>query len=171
MKVRAYSQEDFPEIVRVIQATDKTGCWPLVFPEGWSEERIIEEFEPMKNYKDSCFLVSEVNGEITGLIAGHDLRSFAKAEVPHLTERFQQLGLLDSYYQRDLIVHPNWQRRFGGVRLSRKLFEQAKQKGYDTLVTRTPPLNIRGIHFFRGIRYQELFEDNNPGRVYFWRQT
>jgi len=167
MTVREYRESDFPEIVRVIQATDETDCWPQIFPEGWSEERIREEFDPMKNYRGSCFLVSEVNGKLIGLIAGHDLASFVEVEIPHLKQRFQDLGLFGAYYQRDLIIHPDWQRGLVGIKLFRALKKQAKQKGYDKLTTRTPPLNSRGIKFFLGVGYQELFRDNSPERVYF----
>jgi len=168
MIIREYKESDFPEIMRVIQATDKTDCWPKVFPYGWSEGRIREEFAPMKDYKDSCFFISEDNGRLTGLIAGHELLSFVENEVPHLRERFQEDINLD-YYQRDIIVHPNFQRGWVGLKLFRKMVEYAKAREYKRVVTRTPPLNSRGIKFFFGVGYRELFRDNNPERIYFWR--
>ena len=115
------------------------------------------------------FLVSETDKQITGLIAGHDLNPFIETEIPHLRPRFNEFGLCGSrvFYQRDIIIYPANQRGFLGLRLFRDLRKHASETGYKKIVTRTPPLNSRGIRFFTKLGYIKLFEDSNPERVYF----
>lgn len=164
MRIRAYEEKDFPGIVEVIRETQVIDCWPKVFPNGWDEKRVREEFSPLMGYKDSLFLVAEDN-DVVGLIAAHSLIPFVQLEIPHLQKKFVNLPL--SYYQRDLILAPRVQRGFLGLRLFNEMRRFAVDKGYKTLVTRTPPLNLRGMAFFDRIGYREIFRDNSPERVYF----
>ena len=169
MEIRSYKEKDFQEIVDVIQATQITDCWPKVYPEGWNESRINFEFDPIKDYHNPLFLVSEQEGIITGLIAGHGLGDFITYEVKHLSDEFNRqikLGEIP-YYQRDLIIHPNFQRVFTGLRLFKDMKKFAKEKEYNILITRTPPENTKGIKFFKRLGYQEIFRDSNPKRIYF----
>ena len=169
MTIRPYTKEDLKEIVRVINSILTEECWPHYYPNKWDEERVRSEFRPMNGYKDPMFLVSEADGQITGLIAGHDLDSFIETEIPHLRPRINEFGLCGSraFYQRDIIIDPANQRGFLGLRLFLDLRKHASETGYKKLVTRTPPLNSRGIRFFTKLGYVKLFEDANPERVYF----
>ena len=165
MIIRNCQGEDFSGIVRVIQNAKITDCWPEVYPEGWNEERIKEEFAPLKSYEDSVFLVSEEQGRVTGLIAGHSLEPFLKFEIPHLKDAMPRF--LPAFYQRDIIIEPKSQKGSVGIRLFRELAEKAKEAGYKRLVTRTPPQNTRGVRFFKKLGYREILRDNNPERIYF----
>ena len=169
MIIRPYSEDDFRGIVALVHSIQDTESWPIVYPGGWDKERIKQEFDPMKEYKDSLFLVSESQGIITGLIAGHDLEPFISNEMLHLTNKFKELGLTNSkfFYQRDIMIHKDFQRGFLGFRLFNELKKHAIEKGYNKLVTRAPPLNKRGIDFFVRVGYTEIFKDDNPKRVYF----
>lgn len=166
--IRPYTFKDFNGIKKVIDSVIKNECWPHYYPNGWDEERIKQEFNPMYNYNDSIFLVSD-NEKITGLIAGHDLGSFIDNEIPHLRDRFDELGLYRSkvFYQRDIIIHKDHQRGTLGLKLFKIIQRHALRRGYIKLVTRTPLLNLRGRKFFEKLGYQEIFEDDNPERVYF----
>ena len=170
MEIRAYEPEDFEGIAKVIASTQVINCWPKVFPNGWSRERIEEEFAPVINrdYANSVFLVAEQNGELVGLIAGHDLVHFIENEIPHLKEQLAQL--LPSYYQRDIIITPEAQRGTLGLRLFKALKERAKKLGYSRLITRTPLQNKRGKRFFERLGYVEILQDNNPERIYFSKE-
>lgn len=167
--IRPYTEKDFEGIKKVIQSAQTEKCWALhYFPEGWDDERIRKEFDPMKDYKDPLFLVSEEDSTITGLIAGHDLESFVDNEISYLRSAFrEELENSKIYYQRDLIVHKDWQRGFLGFKLFKKLVEHAENFGYELLFTRTPTLNLRGVRFFEGMGYKEIFRAN--GRIYFVR--
>ena len=169
MGIRQYSEKDFDGIVQLIQSIQKTDCWPIVYPSGWDEKRIKEEFEPMRNYHDPLFLVSESEEGITGLIAGHDLKSFIIDEVPHLDHKFREFNSICNavFYQRDIMIHPAHQKGFSGLRLFQALRRHALSIGYDQVVTRTPPENLRGINFFEKLGYVPIFSDNNPKRIYF----
>jgi len=168
MLIRPYSEGDFEGIKKVIQNIQSEECWPHYYPNGWDEERIRQEFNPVLNYKHPLFLVSEENHEITGLIAGHDLESFVDNEISHLKNKFHEFDLLsETFYQRDIIVDKKHQRGTLGLRLFRELQKHASESGYSKLVTRTPPLNVRGRTFFNKIGYEEIFEDDNPSRIYF----
>jgi GNAT superfamily N-acetyltransferase len=167
--IRQYSEKDFDGIVKLIQSIQDTDCWPLVYPNGWDIKKIKEEFEPMDNYQDSLFLVSESDGALTGLIAGHDLASFIRDEIPHLKNKFEEQDLVNPnvFYKRDIMIHPEYQRGFVGFRLVKELQNHASNRNYTRLVTRTPPLNLRGINFFEKLGYVPIFTDNNPERIYF----
>ena len=176
MNIRPYKESDFDEIVRIIEAAQIIDCWPKVFPEGWSGERIRDEITP-KNPKypirNLVFNVAEINGGARGFIIGQDLASFIKNEAPQLSEEFSRRGLLSpeifdsSFYQRDLIIHPDNQKGLTGLRLFQTLKKYATSNGFAKLVTRTPPQNKRGMQFFKGLGYYDLFKDNNPKRKYF----
>jgi GNAT superfamily N-acetyltransferase len=167
MNLRPYNpKKDFEGVKEVIQSAQTKECWPYYYPNGWDDKRIWQEFDPVENYRHSIFLVSEENGKITGLIAGHDLNSFINNEVPHLRSRFNQ-GFRDAFYQRDIIIHPDFQNRVVGFRLFRAMQKHAKKKGYIRLVTRTPPRNERGINFFERLGFFEIFRNRNPERIYF----
>ncbi|MCK5630140.1 MAG: hypothetical protein KAI26_05965 [Nanoarchaeota archaeon] len=169
MIIRSYTESDFEGIKQVIHSVQTEECWPFYYPNGWDNRKILSEFNPLKNCRDSIFLVSEAEGQITGLIAGHDLDSFIEQEIPHLRAQFDELGIYQTkaFYQRDIILHKIHQRGTLGLRLFRDLQKHASETGYSTLVTRTPPLNSRGITFFSKLGYQEICEDSNPERVYF----
>lgn len=169
MKIRPYSEKDFDGIVQLVQNLQKTDCWPIVYPEGWNEKRIKEEFEPMHHYRDSLFLVSESEEGITGLIAGHSLKFFISEEVPHLEDKFREFNSTCNtvFYQRDIMIHPAHQRGLTGFRLFKALMHHAVSSVYSQIVTRTPPQNLRGINFFERLGYVPIFSDNNPERIYF----
>lgn len=170
--IRPYTFKDFAGIKEVIDSVIKGECWPHYYPDGWNEERIKQEFNPIYNYNDSIFLVSN-NEKITGLIAGHDLDSFIDNEIPHLKEKFKNLELYNDkvFYQRDIIIHNTYQRGILGLELFKLMQRHALRRNYTGLVTRTPLLNIRGRKFFEKIGYIEIFEDNNPERVYFYMKN
>jgi len=167
MIIRPYEKKDFKGIVEVIHAVQKIDCWPEIYPKGWSVGRIRQEFSPIKDYWSSCFLVAEDNKKIAGLIAGHGLWMFVRKEIPHLKRKFGRYTSEDGfyYYQRDLIIHPDAQRRRLGHRLVKEFMKRAE--GCNKVFTRTPPQNRRGIEFFEKIGYRRIFRDNNPERVYF----
>lgn len=170
MSIRPYEDTDFKGIVDVVQAIQITDCWPKVYPEGWDENRIKFEFEPIKDYHNPLFLVSEQGKRITGLIAGHSLGDFIIKEVKHLSDEFfnRQIKLKEiPFYQRDILVHPDFQNGFVGLRLFKAMEKFAKEKEYNTLITRTPPENEKGIEFFKKIGYKEIFKDSTPSRIYF----
>ena len=170
MIIRNYSDSDFSGVVKVIRAVQVLGCWPEVFPGGWNEERIKKEFAPLKRAGDSLFLVAEASEGVVGLIAGQNLRQFIDDDVPHLIWGFESRRLSDAYYQRDIIVSPQFQRSGIGLRLFNAMKKFALERGFESLVTRTPPQNVEGISFFKKMGYTELFRDNNPERVYFSRE-
>jgi len=97
------------------------------------------------------------------------LDSFIDNEIPHLRDKFDELGLYRSkvFYQRDIIIHKAHQRGVLGLKLFRNMQRHAIRRNYTKLVTRTPLLNFRGRKFFEKIGYKEIFEDNNPEGVYF----
>ena len=108
MVIRPYESKDFEGIVDVIKATQMIDCWSKVYPEGWNEERIKFEFDPIKNYHNPLFLVSEQEGKIAGLIAGHGLGDFITYETKHLSDEFNRqikLGEIP-FYQRDILLPP-----------------------------------------------------------------
>ena len=102
MVIRQYTKKDFKGLTKVIKSVQSEECWPHYYPNGWNKARIQEEFKPLNNYIDPIFLVSDLGGQITGLIAGHDLDSFIDCELPHLKNRFNDLNLFKkrSFYQR-----------------------------------------------------------------------
>lgn len=169
MIIRPYAEEDFEGIKEVIHSVQSSECWPHYYPKGWGSGRIKVELEPMQEYKDPAIFVSEVKGRITGFISGHDLESFIEDEIPHLKSEFAKHGFVrhDVFYQRNLIIHSEHQKGFAGWRLFVNLYEHAIDKGYDGIVVRTPPLNKKGIEFFKRLDYRELFSDDDPDRIYF----
>jgi len=169
MLIRSYTENDFEGIVRVIHSCQTEECWPHYYPNGWDEDRIRAEFRPMKEYRNPVFLVSESDNKVTGLIAGHDSNSFVDNEIPHLKEKFAERGLYSDsvFYQREIIITRDHQKGTVGLRLFRAMKQLATEKGYLRLVTRTPPLNLRGRTFFAKLGYKEIFEDDKPERVYF----
>jgi len=45
--IRPYTFEDFSGIKDVIDSVIKNECWPHYYPDGWDEERIKQEFNPL----------------------------------------------------------------------------------------------------------------------------
>ncbi len=169
MIIRPYTEADFQGIAKVIHICQTEECWPHYYPNGWNDKKIRSEFSPLKCYKHPIFLVSEAKGEVTGLIAGHDLDLFIDFEIPHLKRRFDELGLYNAnaFYQRDIIIAKAHQKGTLGLRLFRAMQQHASETGHSRLVTRTPPLNSRGRTFFGKLGCKEIFEDDKPERVYF----
>ncbi len=168
MNIRKYDPKDYPRIKKIIDSVNKIECWPFYHPDGWDAQRTAEEFLSLQEYKDSIFLVAEEDGEIVGLIAGHNLASFVRREVSHLEEAFVKQGLMNgaAYYERDILVDPKHHQKGIGKLLLEKLQAHAQERGYTKLVTRTPPLNDRGQKFFERMRFQEILRDDNPPRIY-----
>jgi GNAT superfamily N-acetyltransferase len=169
MKIRDYGEGDFDGIRKVVDRVDQTYVWPVCHPKGWDEARIREEFDPIWGYKDPLFLVAEYRSQIVGLIAGHDLVTFIEQEIPHLKDQFLARNQFNKgvYYQRDIIVTPeSW-----GKEVAFSLFDGLRRKtvrrGYKKIVTRTFPINERGVRFFERLGFQSMFTDDNPERVYF----
>ena len=110
MIIRPYTEADFEGIKRVIHSIQTEECWPHYYPKGENSTKIRNEFEPMRSYKDSIFLVSEAKGQITGLIAGHDLDSFIEHEIPHLKTQLDEQGLYKSntFFQQNIIIHKSY---------------------------------------------------------------
>ena len=170
--IRPYEGSDFEGIKQVINSVAAIPPWPHYYPGGWSDAKIKQEFEPLAMHRDPLFLVSEEDGKITGLVAGHDFVSFVDNEISHLRQRFMGVNLMDvaAFYLRDIIVHATHQRSIVASKLEKQLKAHALRNGYKRVVTRTPPLNTMGVRFFSGIGYEQLFEDSNPERIYFVKE-
>lgn len=171
--IRKYDEKDFEGIIKIIQSNQNDECWLNYYPNGWEVNKIKEEFEPLNRYNNPIFLVSEINKELTGLIAGHDLEPFIENEIPHLKDLFDEFKLSgnSSFYQRDLIVHKNNQKGTSAIRLFNALREHAIKNNKANIVTRTPSLNLEGIDFFEKLGYKEIFRDKNPERIYFAKKV
>ena len=166
MIIRDYKEKDFKKVVQLIQNIQETDCWPEVYPMGWSEKKVKNEFAPIAKYQSPLFLIAEENNKLVGLIAGHEFMEFAQHELPHIENKFATYGIFH-YYQRDIIIHPNFQGRTTAPRLNKKLESHAKNCGYHKIITRTPPQNQKGIKFFNRLGYKESLRDTNPERIYF----
>ena len=163
--IRPYTEQDFDGICALINAVCQEEPWTTVFPGGWSRDRVKQEFSPLDDYKDSRFMMAEDAGSIVGLTAVHALDAFTNNEITHLAGNFSNPE--NSYYLRDIIVHPRTWGGNLGFRLASMVAEQARQAQYGSIATRTHPANKRGIKFFTKLGYVQTFEDSNPDRVYF----
>ncbi|MFJ9031676.1 GNAT family N-acetyltransferase [Streptomyces sp. NPDC102274] len=170
--IRPYIESDFSGVHAAFNSLghdpSTLELWRRYFPAGWSEEGVRDELSALSVSRDPVNLVAIHEERVVGLIAGHDLKTQARLQLPHLAALFEQRpGTDGAFYQRDIVLRPDFQIRNTALALSDALLRHAKERGYTSIVTRTPPLNSTGIHFFLKQGYEEIFRDRRPDRVYF----
>ncbi len=165
IKIRKYNPADEKRIVEIFEVGTRLEPWPQIYPGGWDYDRIVFEFLPLDRYKDALFLVGEVDGVVMGMIAGHPLKLFLENEITHMKGLFENVE--ESFYQRDIMLDPNIRHGHLAHQLFNELKRFAVSEGFQYMVTRTPPLNEPGIHFFHHLGYRDTINDDNPKRIYF----
>lgn len=171
--LRIYERGDFEEIRQLANARLCIEPWPRIFPDGWSQAEAQRQLGVLlsSEYADICALVAVRDRRLIGIVGGHGLGPFVRHEAPEIAEPLSRAGLelASSYYQRQLFTLPTSNSFYVGRKLFRALRQEAKERGYSCLVTRTPKENTAGQRFFQSLGYKLLFSTQLPARLYYWQ--
>lgn len=138
---------------------DFAGLYARVFAEPpwnekWTEEDVRKEFADWRRQKHPLILVARDDaGRVVGASVGHHIENFLD-RTPYLKGKVPQ----NSYYLRDVAVHPDY-RRLGLAHTFTLIRElHANLLGCDAVISRTHEANTPRLELFKMHGYRKLHE-------------
>ncbi|XLS28034.1 hypothetical protein ACJD0Z_12585 [Flavobacteriaceae bacterium M23B6Z8] len=152
----------YQHILPISASRKNDSPWKQMFPKGWNKKIIDALIISLLAKKDAKLIITAAK-EQQGFIIGHAFTDLLKDLHIEDHARFSKV-----YLQLYVITHKE-KKGNAFSELHQELVKHAKEKGYNTMISRTPEVNHSGIRALTkcGFTDKLLIDDSStPKRVY-----